>query len=94
MIKTVYAFLAVVTAIAFIQSARGDDTKPLDSPIHMTYLPVPDEFRSAPVTPEMARATQDSRAESIVSAMPVLAQSEVSRDDTDADLAHGGRRSH
>lgn len=55
-------FLAVITAIAFIQPARGDAPKPLESPIHMTYLPVPDEFRNAPATPEMRRTAEESHS--------------------------------
>lgn len=82
---------ACAVAIAFLLvlpahfPAHGDDTKPLDSPIHMTYLPVPDALRNAPETPEMARAGQTTTRAANTQPAP-------NRDDSDADLSAGGRR--
>lgn len=89
-----FVICAVIAVLVLVQPARGDAPKPLKSPIHMTYLPVPDEFRNAPATPEMTHTTEYSHVASSASAMPISVQSVTNRDDTDADLSRGGRRSN
>lgn len=66
-----------VIALACTWPAHGEETKPLESPIHMTTLPVSDEFRGAAGTHRVA----------ISAAPPALI-----RDDSDANLSEGGRR--
>ena len=78
--------------LAIASPARGDDVKPLDSPIHMTILPVPDALRNAQETPVAASVTQNTSAAANAPAMPDSVQYGANRDDSDADLAHGGRR--
>lgn len=93
--KYTRASLVVTAVLALALPAHGDAPKPLDSPIHMTTLPVPDEFRNAPAAPETGRMTEESEESHITAnapPMPVSTQSATNRDDTDADLSAGGRR--
>ena len=93
MILFALAFAVLLALLlAGAPTAHGDDTKPLESPIHMTILPVSDALRNAPDAPEMARTTLNTSPETNAPATPVLTQSGANRDDTDADLSRGGRR--
>lgn len=84
--------LAALLAAWLATPAHGDDTKPLDSPIHMTILPVPDVLRNAQETPVAASVTQNTTQATNAPAITDFVQSGASRDDSDADLARGGRR--
>lgn len=89
--------ITLLIGIALVQPAYGDETKPLESPIHMTYLPVPDEFHTGenqPVLPVASSyAAEYSHADDKAPEKAIPVQSTAMlRDDSDANLEQGGRR--
>jgi hypothetical protein len=82
--KTFASILIAAALVAFMgATARADDLKPLDSPIHMTIMPVPRDVPQPAMQP--APAVQPSQPE-----QPV--QQKAPRDDSDAGLMGEGRR--
>lgn len=91
-----YGMLALALLAALTVPAWGDETKPIESPIHMTYLPVPDEFRQTPKeevsAPVLARMGQNTSVPTKAPESGSSVEFWAGRDDTDAGLNHEGRR--
>ena len=100
----VSGILASLALAALVVPARGDGTKPIsptESPIHMTYLPVPNEFHTGPEqavsAPALLAVAYDGHTPAKAPEMPVSVHSGRilaggERDDSDARLESEGRR--
>lgn len=90
--KTVVSLVLALFAMTVIPAIA--QTKPLESPIHMTTLPVPNEFHEDPASqqPQSSNMGAYSSNAQNVSNSPVSVEYTGVRDDTDAGLAGEGRR--
>lgn len=90
--KTVVSIVLALFAMTVMPAIA--QTKPLESPIHMTMLPVPNEFHENPTNQQLQNSNTGAYSSNTQNApnSSVLVGYTGMRDDTDAGLAGEGRR--